>query len=55
MKKLSAPKNIIWWIGLILAVLGIIGHFAPFLSQFSFWFVLASSVLLLLATKLKGL
>jgi len=57
MKKLSAPKNITWWIGLILAVLGIIGYFAnvQFLSQFSFWFVLISAVLLLIATKLKGL
>ena len=53
----SAPKNITWWIALILAVLGIIGNFAsvPFLSQYSFWFVLASAVLLLIATRLKGL
>jgi 4-hydroxybenzoate polyprenyltransferase len=53
----SAPKNITWWIALILAVLGIIGNFAsvPFLSQYSFWFVLASAVLLLIATRFKGL
>ena len=53
----SAPLNITWWIALILAVLGIIGNYAsvPFLSQYSFWFVLASAVLLLIATRVKGL
>jgi len=57
MKHLSAPKNITWWIALILTVLGIIGYFAnvQFLSQYSFWFVLASAVLLLIATRFKGL
>jgi len=57
MGHLSAPKNITWWIGLILAVLGIIGYFAnvTFLSQYSFWFVLVSAVLLLIATRLKGI
>jgi hypothetical protein len=57
MKHLSAPKNITWWIALILAVLGIIGYFAnvPFLSQYSFWFVVASAVLLLIATRFKGI
>jgi hypothetical protein len=53
---LSAPQNITWWIALILAVLGIIFHFlkAPF-SQFSFWLVAVSAVLLLIATRIKGL
>jgi hypothetical protein len=55
--RFSAPKNITWWIALILAVLGIIFHFVSVqpLSQFSFWFVVASVVLLLLATIFKGL
>jgi L-asparagine transporter-like permease len=55
--RFSAPKNITWWIALILAALGIIFHFVsvqPF-SQFSFWFVAVSAVLLLLATVFKGL
>ena len=57
MKHLSAPKNLTWWIALILAVLGIIFHFVSFspLSQFSFWLILASAVLLLIATIFKGL
>jgi hypothetical protein len=55
MKHLSAPKNITWWIALILAVLGIIGYFVAFLGPFSFWLVLVSAVLLLIATRFKGL
>ena len=57
MKHLSAPKNITWWIALVLAVLGIIFNFVEFqpLSQFSFWFVVASAVLLLIATRFKGI
>jgi len=53
----SAPKNITWWIALILVVLGIIGKFASvqFLSQYAFWFVLASAVLLLIATRFRNL
>jgi hypothetical protein len=53
----SAPLNITWWIALILAVAGLIFHFvsvAP-LSQFSFWMIVASTVLLLIATRFKGL
>jgi hypothetical protein len=55
---LSPPQNITWWIALVLAVLGVIGYFVksvPVLSQFSFWFVLVSAVLLLIATRVRGL
>lgn len=55
MKHLSAPKNITWWIALILAVLGIIGYFVESLGPFSFWLILASAVLLLIATRFKEL
>jgi hypothetical protein len=53
----SAPLNITWWIALILAVLGIIFHFVsvPFLTLISFWLVVASAVLLLIATRFKGI
>jgi hypothetical protein len=54
---LSSPKNITWWIALILAVLGVIGKFVnvQFLSEFSFWLILASAVLLLIATRFRAL
>ena len=57
MKHLSAPKNITWWIALILAAAGIIFHFVSFppLSQYSFWMVAVSAVLLIIATRFKGL
>jgi hypothetical protein len=53
----SAPKNITWWIALILAVAGIIFHFVSVqpLSKFSFWMVVASAALLLIATRFKDL
>jgi len=53
----SAPKNITWWIGLILAVMGIIFHFVnvQLLSKFSFWFVAAPAALLLIVTQFKEL
>jgi len=53
----SAPKNITWWIALILGVAGIIFHFVSVepLSKFSFWMVVASAALLLLATRIREL
>ncbi len=51
----SAPLNITWWIALILAVVGLILYFVGSFSQFSIWLFLASAVLLLLATRFKGL
>ena len=55
MKHLSAPKNITWWIALILAVVGIILYFAGPIPQFAIWIVLASAVLLLIATRFKDI
>jgi predicted membrane channel-forming protein YqfA (hemolysin III family) len=55
--KLSAPKNITWWIAVIIGVLGILGTLTsiPFVSANAFWFVAVAFVLLALATLLKGL
>lgn len=55
--KLSKPKNVTWWIALIVGVLGIIGHFVsiPVIGPYSFWLVAAAFVLMILATFLKGL
>ncbi len=51
----SAPLNITWWIALILAVVGIIFHFVGSITLISFWLVVASAALLLIATRFKGL
>lgn len=55
--KLSAPKVIVWWIAVILGVLGLLGHYAivSALGVYAFWLVTAGLVLLVLATLLKGL
>jgi len=55
--KLSAPKNITWWIALVLGVLGILGTFVsiPVASANAFWFVAVAFILLILATFLKDL
>ncbi len=53
----SAPKQITWIIGLLLGILGIIGHFAQvqFLTEHSFNLLLAGFIILALGTSLKGL
>ncbi len=55
--KTSAPKNITWWIALILGVLGILATLVkiPVVSGNEFWFVVIGLALMLVATVTKGL
>ncbi|MBR3519352.1 MAG: hypothetical protein IKN77_04450 [Paludibacteraceae bacterium] len=55
--SLSAPKQIIWIIAVILGVLGILGYFIaiPFVSANGFWLVSAAFALLAISTLVKGL
>ncbi|MHB0988305.1 MAG: hypothetical protein ACYC3P_06530 [Bellilinea sp.] len=56
--KLSAPKNITWWIAVILGALGLLGYtdvLSFITAANAFWLVLAGFVLLVLATLLKDL
>jgi hypothetical protein len=55
--QLSAPKQITWWIALIVGVVGLIAYFVtiPVLSGLSFWLVVVALALLLLATLIEGL
>ncbi len=55
--KLSAPKITIWWIAVILGILGVLAKLVtiPVLSGIAFWLVVAGLVLLILATLLKDL
>jgi len=55
--QLSAPKQITWWIALIVGVIGLIANFVmiPVLSGLSFWLVVVALALLLLATLIEGL
>ncbi len=54
---LNAPKEVTWFIALILGVLGILAHFAfiPVLSVYAFWLIAIAFVLLVLAPVLEGL
>jgi len=56
MMKPTAPKRIVWILGLLLGLLGIIGNFAnlDFLTTNSFWFLLAGFALLAIGTSFKG-
>lgn len=55
--KASAPTQIVWIIGLILGIVGIIGHFfsVDFITPNSFYLLLAGFVFLALGTSFKGL
>ena len=55
--KLNAPREVTWWIALIVGVVGIIGSFVtlPVISTIAFWLVVAALALMLVATALKGL
>jgi hypothetical protein len=55
--KLSRPKDITWWIAVILGVLGLLGFIGtvPGLAQYAFWLVFAGLVLLVLGTLLINL
>lgn len=55
--QLSAPRNITFWVAVILGVLGFIGTLVtiPFVSANAFWFVFVGFLLLALGSLLKGL
>jgi hypothetical protein len=54
--KPSAPNKILWAIGLIAGILGIIGHFMSvnMLTENSFNLILAGFVLLAIGTSFRG-
>jgi hypothetical protein len=54
--RLTPPKQIVFYISVILAVLGILAFFItiPFVSDYTFWFVVAGYVLLFLGNAVKG-
>ncbi|MBN2084901.1 MAG: hypothetical protein JW748_06710 [Anaerolineales bacterium] len=55
--NLSAPKQITFWIAVVLAVIGIVASIASlgFLSTYAFWIVVIAFVLLALAVLIEGL
>jgi cytochrome c oxidase subunit IV len=55
--QLSAPKQITFWIAVVLAILGILGYFVPSLglAGFSFWLLFIGFVILAAANLFEGL
>lgn len=55
--RLSAPKQITWFIALALAVLALLGHAGVIaaLAPYAIWLALIAAGLLLLATLLRDL
>ena len=53
----NAPKLVVWVVGVIIGVLGILGYFVaiPFVTLHAFWFVVVGFVILALASIIKGL
>jgi uncharacterized membrane protein HdeD (DUF308 family) len=52
--KLTPPKKWVFWVSVVLAVLGVLFLFVPSLSSFAFWAVLVAYVLLALGNAVKG-
>jgi hypothetical protein len=59
MIKLSAPKQVTWWIALIAGALGVLEHYSvvhlPVIGPYSTFLIVGAWALLILATLLKGL
>ena len=55
--QFSAPKQITWWIAVVVGVLGILASLVsiPVLSGFAFWLVVLGFALLAVATVMEGL
>ncbi|MBR4265477.1 MAG: hypothetical protein IKQ46_05395 [Bacteroidales bacterium] len=54
--KLSAPKNSVWIVAVVLGVLGILGKFVaiPYVSQYAFAILAVGFVILAIACLLKN-
>ena len=55
--RLTPPKNMTFWISVLLGVLGFVGKIlsVPVLAPFAFWLVFVGLVLVVLGLLLKGL
>lgn len=55
--KLTPPKQVTWWVAIIVGVLGFLGSLVtiPGISGLSFWLVFIGFALLALATAIEDL
>ncbi len=52
--RLNPPTKNVFWISVILAVLGLVFFFVPAVSAYAFWVLVIAYVLLALGNTLKG-
>ncbi len=56
---LTPPKLVTWWVSFVLLVLGVLMYVRvlviPALSPYTFWIVVVGLIIMLLATRLRGL
>jgi hypothetical protein len=54
--RLTPPKNITFWVAVILVVLGVIGKLTtvPILTPYSWWFVFIGFIVLMLGNLVRG-
>lgn len=54
--KLSAPKQVTFWIAVILAILGLLGQLVtiPVISGLAFWLVIVGFVILAIGNLIEG-
>lgn len=55
--KFSPPKQVTWWIAVIVGAIGVLGQLLSIsiIAPFAFWLVVIGFVLLALATVIQGL
>ncbi len=55
--QLSAPKQITFWVAVVVAVIGLIASFVaiPFLSTYAFWIVVLGFIILAAGNLMEGL
>lgn len=55
--KLSAPKNVTFWVAVVIALIGLLASFGvvPGFGAYAFWLVVVGFVVLALGNLMKGL
>ena len=55
--KMNPPTKLVFWISVVLAVLGLLGALVtiPFVSAYAFWFVLLGYIVLVVSLFVKGM
>lgn len=53
--NLSAPKQLTFWIAVVVAVIGVVANFVPAVAAYALWVVVVAFVILALGVLIEGL